>query len=158
MAIKCGKCKGYHDSVTEVKWCHNVVVPQSAQQAFGLEPKPVYAPLAEKVVSTKEPVTEGFYKLEDDIIKVVESRQGRLYGKKLELFYDEESHTKPTKGVWEYVPGIMGKLTAEMKLSQDEAAEFGQLYGVCAICGTVLTNEESIERGIGPVCIKKVEW
>lgn len=31
-------------------------------------------------------------------------------------------------------------------------AEFGKRFGVCAICGRELTNEVSVERGIGPVC------
>ena len=29
---------------------------------------------------------------------------------------------------------------------------FGKATGVCCICGRLLTNEWSVERGIGPIC------
>lgn len=148
MAIKCGNCKEYHDTVDLVKWCHKYQSTDTVRS---------HAPLAQKVVSNKPKVTEGFYRLDDDIIKVVKSQQDRLYAKKLVVFYDD-NHTAPTKGVWEYVPGLMSKLDLDMALTKDEAAEFGQLYGVCAICGALLTNEESIERGIGPICFSKMGW
>lgn len=32
---------------------------------------------------------------------------------------------------------------------------FGKLLGVCGICGRALTDDESLERGIGPVCAGK---
>jgi hypothetical protein len=43
-------------------------------------------------------------------------------------------------------------LTPEMRLTMEEAREFGALYGTCCICGRTLTNELSIHLGIGPVC------
>lgn len=44
------------------------------------------------------------------------------------------------------------QLRASMRLSIEEAREFGALYGTCCICGRMLTNELSIALGIGPVC------
>jgi hypothetical protein len=35
---------------------------------------------------------------------------------------------------------------------------FGHKIGRCGICGKTLTDPESIEAGIGPVCAKKVGW
>ena len=35
------------------------------------------------------------------------------------------------------------------------AAAYGRLVGTCGFCNTHLENEESIERGIGPVCYAK---
>lgn len=32
----------------------------------------------------------------------------------------------------------------------------GLADGVCAVCGRVLTDEKSIEQGIGPVCISRL--
>lgn len=32
---------------------------------------------------------------------------------------------------------------------------FGKLTGTCCICGRLLTNEVSVERGIGPICADK---
>lgn len=43
-------------------------------------------------------------------------------------------------------------LKPHMRLSIQEAMEFGKLYGMCVVCGRTLTNELSIELGIGPVC------
>lgn len=34
-------------------------------------------------------------------------------------------------------------------------AEFGKLFGICCLCGRELTNEQSVEDGIGPVCKRK---
>ena len=31
-------------------------------------------------------------------------------------------------------------------------AEFGKKFGTCCLCGRELTNEESVELGIGPIC------
>lgn len=44
------------------------------------------------------------------------------------------------------------------RMSYAEAQEFGQLYGTCAVCGRTLTNETSIDRGIGPVCWEADRW
>ena len=32
---------------------------------------------------------------------------------------------------------------------------FGKLTGSCCICGRTLTNEESVIRGIGPICAQR---
>lgn len=34
-------------------------------------------------------------------------------------------------------------------------AEFGKRFGLCCMCGRELTNEQSVEDGIGPICKKK---
>ncbi len=46
-------------------------------------------------------------------------------------------------------------LKPEMALSKEEAAQFGQIYGWCGLCGRVLQNEDSKRAGIGPVCANK---
>jgi hypothetical protein len=35
------------------------------------------------------------------------------------------------------------------------AVAFGKRYGACSVCGRTLENEESINRGIGPICAEK---
>jgi len=35
---------------------------------------------------------------------------------------------------------------------------FGRMVGSCGICGRTLTDPESIENGIGPICAQKVGW
>lgn len=36
--------------------------------------------------------------------------------------------------------------------------EFSRLIGRCCVCGRTLTNEKSIEQGIGPICADRVGW
>jgi len=38
------------------------------------------------------------------------------------------------------------------------AEAYGQRTGVCCCCGRLLTNEGSIDRGIGPICAEKFGW
>ena len=38
------------------------------------------------------------------------------------------------------------------------AEAYGKRTGVCCCCGRELTNDESIERGIGPICAAKFGW
>lgn len=38
------------------------------------------------------------------------------------------------------------------------AEAYGKLTGHCCICNRELTNEESVKRGIGPVCATKFGW
>lgn len=47
------------------------------------------------------------------------------------------------------------------RIAQDPAAaaeKYGLLIGKCGICHRTLTNQESRERGIGPVCAEKHGW
>jgi hypothetical protein len=38
------------------------------------------------------------------------------------------------------------------------AIAYGRQFGVCAICNRDLTDPESVQRGIGPVCAEKFGW
>lgn len=38
------------------------------------------------------------------------------------------------------------------------SAAYGRLTGTCGICGRPLENEESVARGIGPICAGRVGW
>lgn len=38
------------------------------------------------------------------------------------------------------------------------AIAYGRREGACAICGRTLTNHESIDRGIGPICAENFGW
>ena len=95
--------------------------------------------------------TDGWYKAGEDIFKVQVAvhGSGKLYAKRLMV-------TGHGEATWEYAPGMVYRLTDADRLSIEDAAKFGTLYGVCAVCGRTLTDEESIEAGIGPVCIKRL--
>ena len=53
---------------------------------------------------------------------------------------------------WLYLGLASDYIAGYERMTLEEAGEFGQLYGICCVCGAVLTDPESIERGIGPVC------
>jgi hypothetical protein len=40
-------------------------------------------------------------------------------------------------------------------MSREDAAEFGKATGTCCVCMRHLTDDESVARGIGPVCASK---
>lgn len=115
----------------------------------------------------QEPVDEGWYKVDDTIYKVqlAVHGSGRPYAKELvleELLQEEKIElgiadlvATSHRGRWEYAPGAIKRLRPEHKLSIEEAAEYGKLYGVCVRCARTLTKEESIARGMGDVCAGK---
>ena len=83
----------------------------------------------------------------------------RLYAKLLVI--DIEPEVAPDGKVittgkrhFDYAPGAMREIRPEWRMSLEEAKEFGALYGTC-VYGHPLTKEESIRKGIGPVCEEK---
>lgn len=99
---------------------------------------------------TSTPVPEGMHQTGGMIFKVQRSPDtGNLYAKKLVL--DEYT------GTWrfEYARGMMTHLSADTLMTLEQAKQFGALYGTCCVCGRTLTNEESIDAGIGPICATK---
>lgn len=100
-----------------------------------------------------ETLEDGFYFNGGSVYKVIVAvhGSGRKYAKRLE----EET------GSWEMAPGAVRTLRPEMKLTLEDALKVAkvvatnpqsQLYGRCFKCGRVLTDEDSIERFMGPVC------
>ncbi|SKX80321.1 Uncharacterised protein [Mycobacteroides abscessus subsp. bolletii] len=101
-----------------------------------------------------EGIEDGFYELADGrIIKVIHAvhGSGHQYGKVL--------NTETLK--FDMAPGILVEVGATGKRIDDDqhrCAELGKLYGICMCCGLELTDEVSIEAGIGPVCKAKRGW
>lgn len=105
-----------------------------------------YAPLPEirsEFSSTPE-LDEGMYRVGDDIFKVYRTRNGHLATKRLEEDGFVYTGRKP-----------LATIKAEHRMTLDEAKEYGKVTGMCCVCGALLTNEESIANGIGPVCGSK---
>lgn len=55
---------------------------------------------------------------------------------------------------FDYAAGAIYKLAPEDKMPLERAKEYTIRYGRCIVCGRDLKKAESVERGIGPVCIK----
>lgn len=106
-------------------------------------------------VEQPKPVVEaGFYLFEGDVIKVQRAvhGSGNLYAKRLII----DKIGAEGAGHFEYEAGLIRRMAGAPKLTAEWAAEHGRLYGMCMICGATLTDETSIERGIGPVCFGKL--
>lgn len=57
-------------------------------------------------------------------------------------------------GEWEYAPELKSQLGTARKMTLDEAKAFILRYGQCCRCSRKLKAADSVERGIGPVCVK----
>jgi hypothetical protein len=92
------------------------------------------------------PHTEpGFYVHDDDVYVVIQNKaKTNVYAKRMNLAY----------GRWEYAPGAAARLTE--RLTVEQAAALGHLHGRCVLCGAELSDPESVQRGIGPVCAKRL--
>lgn len=129
--MKCGHCQTYGVSVSHVRECSQGRTIQSAVQM----PRVIAAPM---------PVTEpGVYFDGERYYKVVWNQaQTHLYAK----VWD---------GEWTYASGAMKFLTADMKVTAEQAARFGKLWGSCVFCSRLLTDERSVAVGYGPICAEK---
>jgi hypothetical protein len=122
--------------------------------------KPVTAPTALwSPIKTSAVTEDGMYQLANgDIFKVqiAKNGSGNLYAK--ELIIDVPAEVvdgvivTPAETHFEYAPGAIRRLSPADKMSKDQAAAFGALYGVCCVCSRSLTDEGSIAAGIGPIC------
>ncbi len=97
---------------------------------------------------------DGMYKLGETIYKVQHAvhGSGKQYAKVLVI------HGEAPEALveFEYAPGAISKLSAADRMTLEEAKAFGALYGTCCVCGRTLTDEKSIEAGIGPVCAERM--
>ena len=96
--------------------------------------------------TTRKDPDEGLYRIEDDqIVRVRLSKSG--------AWYAQIAQKRPNRTTlqWEYL-GRRVDLRGAEKMSDAEA---GKLLGFCVRCNAELTDPESIERGLGPVCAQK---
>lgn len=112
---------------------------------------------APKPKATTPEVAEGMYRdpATGDIFKVQVAYHGsgRLYAKKLvKLEVPRVKRSKEYSHDFEYAPGAVNRIKPEWRMTKEQAAEWGRLYGACCKCGTILTDERSIAAGIGPIC------
>lgn len=115
---------------------------------------------AQQSTETEE-LSEGIYTDDVHIYKAYVSQDGsRLLCKVLV----EETHEEKIKGgfktfefSWEYAGMAYRfiKLPSFRRVTGDEAKHYGRISGQCCRCGRRLTDETSVENGIGPECAKK---
>lgn len=107
-------------------------------------PRAKAEPKAKREVKVSE---AGIYRTADGTIyKVQRSREsGNLYAKRLNV---------AGRG-FTYAQGAIYLLTADDRLTLDEAKAFGFEFGICCVCGAELSDPKSVAQGIGPVCAKR---
>jgi hypothetical protein len=105
-------------------------------------------------------LTPGVYRLDGQVYIVKPNREKtRLYAKRLVELGAAQGDRLNVAGdhvriEFEYAPGIVRSLTPAHRMSADEGKALTLRYGRCICCGRALKVAESVERGIGPVCIK----
>lgn len=119
----------------------------------------VHTTCPEKPTAIAAPVKrvdrDGIYRADDDTIYKVQQAvhgSGRLYAKRLNITTDTDG---TPHGTFVYAPGAIHTLRDDQRLTAEQAAAYGRLYGVCVACGATLTDETSIARGLGPVCARR---
>lgn len=106
-----------------------------------LAPVAAAAPVAQAVPEL------GYYLHDGQVVRVVKAKTSdRRYAKRISY------GTGGGRATWDYVAGLVNRLTADERLTVEQAAAYGHLHGNCMICGLALTVPKSVERGIGPVC------
>lgn len=95
------------------------------------------------------PLEAGYYRLDGDFYRVKISRSsGRPYAERWgggEAGLDNQ---------WSYELGksVARRLTADNKLTAEDAKEFGDEYHSCIFCRQELTDGRSVSAGYGPIC------
>lgn len=94
----------------------------------------------------RPPLEAGIYFKDGTVYKVQQAvyGSGSMYAKKLVMDGQKPKFVFGSCSIF--------KLTPEDRMTLEQAKEFGSVYGICSVCGRILTDEKSIEEGIGPVC------
>jgi hypothetical protein len=104
---------------------------------------PVEPPVSAKV---EELIDEALYVIDGyTIVRIRRSGAGRQYAMTL--------NTDTRR--WEYAKGLIGQIRPAMRMTPEQAKAFGDTYSWCSRCGRDLTREDSVTRGMGPVCYGK---
>lgn len=142
----CGNCGGPHPTEDDVLVCYAEYPSRPYRTKMHVEYKTATPQRFTEADSGiyRDPQSEKIYKVYDSI-----QNPGRILCK--ELVVDKFRK----KGRFEYRGMAHRFVRHEWLLPLDEAKKFGQIYGVCCVCGRTLTDEISIANGIGPICAGK---
>lgn len=136
--------------INEREWHLDAIPdPLTKRQASYLIEDGLAAPRKQSDAPTAQP---GYYVSGGEVYVVVANKAGTgVYAKRLCIEGDKFKTAK-----WRYAPGIAASVATLSPLSIEEAAALGHMHGICVVCAKRLTDPESVQRGIGPVCIKRL--
>lgn len=144
----CGKCKSTNVDVEHVKACYSASTPVAP-------PAPAAADFRPMAVTSIVP--DSKYALENDegVFLFYEVKTGK--GRWSNFTFVDRLVGAP--GDWQRYP-VKGdakfKVLANIQLdSKAAAAAFSREHGVCACCGSPLSDPFSIANGLGPICIRR---
>ena len=152
--MKCWHCKDTHGTVAEVRECAGLP-PTVQEMAKGFQSPPVGVQFKDLVAN----VPEGRYAV-------------TLEGETKLRFFKLD---KPTSGKWSGYTFVKEQASDELHpvrsaerrvriaeaIAQDPEEAmltYGRELGKCGHCGRTLTDQESREVGIGPVCRRKLSF
>ncbi len=145
--------------------CRYLTVSQASAVISGLLSRPRLQAQAANDAATEpatepaaEPVTEpGVYESADGVFIVKPNREKtRLYAKRLvEIAGQRLTESDAVVNIeFEYAAGAIFRLRASDRMPLERAKALTIRYGRCIVCGRHLKDATSVERGIGPVCVK----
>jgi hypothetical protein len=152
MATICGNCKLLHDSVAQVRDCYEAA------------DRPV-KPVANVFSGPAEPteLLAGVYKHDSTLwmVKRAVHGSGRMYAMLINPHctncgvhakeHKQQDMCSDLSIKFEMVRGAIKNLRSSERLTLEQAAHYGAVYGVCLYpgCGRTLTNPDSIKFGMG---------
>jgi hypothetical protein len=138
-------------------------VDHESLEAFVNRPRPQLGRLAVKVAAPTAPapavkIPAGRYAVETNaghlaFYKVDTPTEGRWAG--YTFVTQQTGDTETPIKARNMREGILAQIAVDV---QGAMERYGREIGSCGHCGRTLTNEESRERGIGPVCADKMGW
>lgn len=155
----CGNCKNEHSTVQEVKDCYSTgSVLTKAPEVGGFAQKYIESRDFKPMAVAEEPtvIPASCYSLESDkglLFYEVQNGKGKWKG------YQFLTRLIGHPGSWLQVP-VKGteksSVMAQIRQNPLEAARrYSTEFTCCAVCGSPLSDPESIARGMGPVCIAR---
>jgi hypothetical protein len=172
----CGSCKGSHETVAQVKLCYHRQggvttaerpAPQEQAPLWGWNGKPSVAKREQSRAGQLAEINHlgltvpaGVYALrnsdgaENNISYYVVDRpeKGKWAGK---TFIKQQISDSEVKLPFAQQLAAIRRIASD---PQGAMALYGHTIGRCGNCGRTLTNEESRNAGIGPVCRMKNGW
>ena len=91
-------------------------------------------------------VDPGYYLVNGTLFQVVTARHGGRYAKR-----------RGENGGWIYDRGAIHTITADQRVTAEQAVRHGLATGVCLFCNAELDDRDGLGRivGVGPVCARK---
>lgn len=156
----CGNCKQQGQTVEHIKYCF---AEKHGTTLLATEEKPAVEGFAKAYVESRD--------YRPMVLTLPDSKYALVNSEGVIVFYE----VKTGKGKWDGMqfldrlvgaPGdwqrypVKGQAKAQtmMLLNMDAKASailFSKHFTICAVCGSPLSDPESVARGLGPICAER---